>query len=129
MNRALLVGINEYQGSPLAGCVNDVTSMAAVLSGRCGFAKDDIRLLVDSRATTEGIRERLQWLVKGVVPGDRILFHFSGHGIQTASRDRVSAEVDGLDEAICPVDFDWTDKHMIRDKEFAQIFAAVPPGV
>lgn len=38
-------------------------------------------------------------------------------------------EVDGLDEAICPYDFDWTDAHTIRDKDFNSIFACIPKGV
>jgi len=38
-------------------------------------------------------------------------------------------ELDGKDEVICPVDFDWTDHHMIRDKEFDKLFSGVPAGV
>jgi len=129
MDRALLVGINAYPGAALSGCVNDVESMSQVLNEHCGFAKDDIRWLVDARATTDAIRERLQWLVKGVVRGDRVVFHYSGHGAQVATRSKITAEVDGLDEVICPVDFDWTDNHLIRDKELRDIFSVVPPGV
>jgi metacaspase-1 len=128
MNRALLVGINKYPGSPLTGCVNDVTDMADFLVDRCGFASREIRLLTDSRSTTEAIRSRLKWLVKDAKKGDRLLFHYSGHGAQVATRDKAD-EVDGLDEVICPVDFDWTDNHMIRDKDFAEVFRKVPPGV
>jgi len=35
--------------------------------------------------------------------------------------------LDGLDEVICPVDFDET--HLIRDKDFARYFSRVPKGV
>ena len=38
-------------------------------------------------------------------------------------------EVDGLDEVICPVDFDWSERHLIRDKQFHKMFANVPAGV
>ena len=62
-NRALLVGINAYPGQPLRGCVNDVSDMAKFLVEKCQFASDDIRLLVDARATTEGIYDRLGWLL------------------------------------------------------------------
>jgi metacaspase-1 len=128
MNRALLVGINTYPGSPLAGCVNDVTDMAQFLVDRCGFQKREVRLLCDRRATTAAIRKRLEWLVKGAKSGDRLFFHYSGHGAQAATRDD-TGEVDHLDEVICPVDFDWSDECMIRDDEFAKIFSQVPAGV
>jgi hypothetical protein len=128
MNRALLVGINKYPGQPLNGCVNDVQDMANFLVSRCEFAMDDIRLLVDERATKDAIVERLHWLLTGVKAGDRILFHYSGHGAQVPTRNP-EGEVDGLDEVICPVDFDWSDTHLIRDKEFNELFSALPQGV
>jgi hypothetical protein len=128
MDRALLVGINAYPGAPLAGCLNDVTDMATFLTSKCGFAADSIRLLTDSRATTQAIVERLYWLLDGLTPGDRILFHYSGHGTQIALRDE-SGAVDRMDDAICPVDFDWTEANMISGLQFKHIFAAVPKGV
>lgn len=128
MNRALLVGINKYPTQPLYGCVNDVIDMSNFLVEYCNFKMDEIRLLVDERATKEAIMERLGWLLTGVKSGDRILFHFSGHGLQLPTRNP-QGEVDGLDEAICPVDFDWTDPRTIRDKDFNKIFSAIPSGV
>lgn len=127
MDRALLVGINAYPSAPLSGCINDVTDMATHLVNHCGFSEGSIRLLCDGRATTTELRARLNWLVAAARPGDRLFFHYSGHGVQVATRTPWG-EVDGLDEAICPVDFDWSDERMIRDKEFNQIFANVPPG-
>jgi len=128
MNKALLVGINKYPGNELNGCINDVQDMANFLTAKCNFTHSDIRLLTDARATTQGIRERLSWLLDGLKAGDRAFFHYSGHGAQVATRNP-KAEVDGLDEVICPVDFDWSDAHMIRDKEFNKLFASVPAGV
>lgn len=128
MDRALLVGINKYPGAPLNGCVNDITDMAKFLNVKCGFAMNSIRLLTDGRATRAAIAERLNWLVTGVRPGDRLLFHYSGHGAQMPTRNP-AAEVDRLDEVICPVDFDWSDEHAIRDKDFYKIFSTVPEGV
>ncbi len=128
MNRALLVGINAYPDSPLRGCVNDVEDMSDFLVGKCGFVEREIRLLTDKRATTGAILERLLWLIKGARAGDRLFFHYSGHGVQLTTRDS-SGEVDGLDEAVCPFDFDWSDEHAIRDKDFARLFKAVPAGV
>jgi hypothetical protein len=128
IDKALLVGINAYPGAPLQGCVNDVNNMAGLLVKKYKFPAENVRLLCDKRATTAAIRERLHWLVSDLKPGSRVLFHYSGHGAQTATRAH-SGEVDGLDEVICPVDFDWSDAHMIRDKEFYEIFKAVPADV
>ncbi|MEI6205517.1 MAG: caspase family protein [Desulfuromonadales bacterium] len=128
MDRALLVGINKYPGCPLYGCVNDITDMAGFLKETCGFQMNNIRLLTDARATKAAIVERLNLLVNGARPGDRLLFHYSGHGAQMSTRNP-AAEVDKLDEVICPVDFDWSDERAIRDKDFYRIFATVPQGV
>ncbi len=128
MDRALLVGIIKYPGNALYGCVNDITDMANFLKDKCGFAMNSIRLLTDARATKAAIVERLNLLVNGARPGDRLVFHYSGHGAQMPTRNP-AAEVDKLDEVICPVDFDWSDEHAIRDKDFYKIFATVPDGV
>lgn len=127
-DRALLVGINDYPAAPLRGCVNDVNDVAEFLVNRGRFKESAIRLLTDARATASAITERLQWLVKDATPGDRLLFHYSGHGVQLPTRDP-NGELDGLDEAICPVDFDWTTQRALRDKDFIRLFRPVPKGV
>lgn len=127
MNRALLVGINAYPGNELHGCVNDVTDMAEFLVSHAGFEESDIRLLTDGRATTSAILTRLEWLTSGVKRGDRIVFHYSGHGAQFPVREK--GKVTRVDECICPVDFDWTEEHAIRDKQFHDLFSKVPAGV
>ncbi len=128
MNRALLVGINAYPGNELNGCVNDVTDMADFLVSHSSFDEDEIRLITDARATTNAIQDRLNWLLTGAKPGDRIVFHYSGHGAQFPVRD-ASGHVSRVDECICPVDFDWTEQHAIRDKQFNDLFSKVPKGV
>ena len=127
-DKAVLIGINKYPGAPLNGCVNDITDMAAYLTSKCNFNPKTIRMLTDGRATTSEILVRINWLVSDLKAGDRIFLHYSGHGAQVATRD-ATGEVDGLDEVICPVDFDWSDEHMIRDKQFHEIFAKIPAGV
>lgn len=126
-DRALLVGINAYPGCPLSGCVNDILMVADLLVSKYKFSHDSIIMLADGRATTGAILERLRWLA-GVQPGDRCYFHYSGHGTQVASHN-FKIEIDGLDEAICPVDFDWTEQHMITDKQLFEVFEQVPDGV
>ncbi len=132
VKKALLVGIN-YPGTPneLRGCVNDVIAMSQLLAEQYGFTDpNNRRMLTDSSATTKNILERLVWLVDGAQPGDVLVFHYSGHGAQTVNRDydELSVESDGLDELICPVDFDWRG-NMITDDHLNSIFSRVPSGV
>jgi hypothetical protein len=125
MNRAFLVGINAYPGQPLNGCVNDVNDMADFLVKNCGFQPSDIRLLVDSRATTDNIKERLSWLTSGAAKGDRLLFHYSGHGALFPERDN-NGDIVAVHDCICPVDFDWTREHALFDDDLRAIIDVVP---
>lgn len=128
-NRALLVGINKYKipGADLNGCVNDVTNVRDILLKHFGFTVKEIRVVVDDRATKRAIMERLKWLVKGAKAGDRLLFHYSGHGSQIRDRDGDELK-DQMDEIICPHDMDW-DGTFITDDELGEIFSALPKGV
>ncbi|MDX9785214.1 MAG: caspase family protein [Desulfobacterales bacterium] len=120
-NKALLVGVNRYKLSraDLQGCLNDVTNVRDVLLKYFGFTVKQIRVLADGRATKKAILHRLDWLVKDAKSGDRLLFHFSGHGSQIRDRDGDELK-DGLDEIICPHDMDWDgiDTHLSTDRLF-----------
>lgn len=127
-NRALLVGINAYPNAPLQGCINDVTDMAQFIEEVLDFQKEDIHLLTDGRATKKEIVAHLEQLIQDVGPGDRILFHYSGHGTTLTLRDTHGA-VSTVHDAICPVDFDFTPEHAVTDKEFRALFQNIPKGV
>ena len=103
-NRALLVGINAYPSSPLRGCINDVNDIAKLLIEKCLFHQTEIRFLTEGQATASAIRDALSsWLVQAASSGDRLLFHFSGHGSILPGHD------DKVHNVICPVDFDFTE--------------------
>ena len=40
-----------------------------------------------------------------------------------------SLEKDGLDEVICPYDFNGLNETILRDKDFARLFVGIPKGV
>jgi len=127
--RAVMVGINDYRGiSDLRGCVNDVTNMRDVLRTYLGFKNTDIRVATDSRATKAGILTRLNWLVSGAKAGDFLVFHYSGHGSQIRDRGEQDELEDGMDELICPHDFDWNGSY-ITDDDLNAIFKTLPKGV
>jgi len=127
--RALLVGINKYKipGADLNGCVNDVTNVRDILLKYFSFSVKEIRLVVDERATKKGIMKRLNWLAKNAKPGDRVLFHFSGHGSQIRDRDGDELK-DNLDEILCPHDMDWDGTYIVDD-ELQEFFGSLPKGV
>jgi hypothetical protein len=127
-DRAVLVGINRYQmaNSDLSGCVNDVTNIRDSLIKFFGFEAEDMRVVTDERATKKNIVERLKWLVKGAKAGDRLVFHFSGHGSQVRDRDGDELK-DKLDEILCPHDMDWDGTYLVDD-ELRKLFAGLPKG-
>ena len=140
MKKALIVGIN-YVGTDhqLNGCVNDALLWKKTFSTHFGFTDaNNIKMLLDSAATTMGIWQGLQWLIDGAKPGDVLVFCYSGHGTQIPTSDYagdlpfeasdVTDEDDGLFEAICPVDLDW-EKRIIIDKNFWHLFSKLPAGV
>lgn len=124
--RALLIGINDYPdpANRLEGCVNDVFLMSSVLQ-ECRFDAEDIRVVLDQRATAASILERLHWLLDGVQPGDERVLFYSGHGAQMPAYG-VSDEVDHLDECLVPHDFDWTPQRAITDKQFLGLYSQLP---
>ena len=127
--RALLVGINDYPGTQndLQGCVNDITNVYDVLVKYFGFVSADITLLQDKRARRSAILASLGKLVAASSPGDRLVFHYSGHGSQV--RDTEGDELaDGMDEILCPYDFDWGGT-FVKDDDLAAILGKLPKGV
>lgn len=100
MKKALCVGINNYPGTSndLQGCVNDANDWSAILTG-FGF---ETSIIVDTEATRQNIKTKLNELVSSAGEGDVIVFTYSGHGTQVI--DFSSDEGDTYDEAIYVVD-------------------------
>jgi len=123
--KALLVGINKYRpdlNANLRGCVNDVDHMREILVNMFGFDPENIRVIVDERATFQGIMERLNWLLTDSRKGDELVFEYSAHGSQI--RDRNGDELDDhLDEILCPYDLDWNNP--FTDDILAKLFKKV----
>jgi|CXWL01.1.fsa_nt_gi hypothetical protein len=124
--RALLIGINEYPNEKdrLEGCVNDVFLMSSVLQ-ECGFDPESIRVCLNDRATTQGMLERLAWLLDDPRPGDERLFYYSGHGARLPSYG-ADGEPDHHLEALVPWDFDWTPQRAITDEQIHQLYSQLP---
>lgn len=67
--------------------------------------------------TKRNIRKAMRWLVEGNRSKDSLVFHFSGHGSQ--QKDYNGDEIDGQDEALCPLDHETEGK--IIDDEINRI--------
>jgi metacaspase-1 len=129
--RAVLVGVDEYEHPDipsLRGCVNDVWLVRWVLKTRLSVSNEDIRVLVNRRATKSNIVERVAAALRLSQPGDVVVFYFSGHGSQI--RDREGDELtDRLDELICPFDMDWDKRSYLVDDDIDELAHVLPPGV
>lgn len=128
-NRALLVGINNYpaESMRLEGCVNDVYLMSSALQDS-GFKAEDIRIVLDERATAGAVLERLDWLLAGAEPEDNRVFYYSGHGAQLPSYG-LGDRIDRMDEALVTYDFDWDREDLITDDRFYHLYSQLPYGL
>jgi hypothetical protein len=86
--RALVVGVDAYREldatgrpyfTPLAGSANDAHLLAELLKRRGGGASQDVRVLIDAEANTDGFFGALNDLIEASRCGDFVLLHFSGH--------------------------------------------------
>ena len=127
---ALLVGIDRYApGSglgELAGAVNDVRAVRAMLEGRFDFLPEDILVLENEQAGHEAlVRAFHGWLIERAGPDTEVLFWFSGHGSTVPDE---GDEVDGRDETMLA----WDSRAEGRrgsfdlvDDEFQALLAAL----
>lgn len=120
---ALCVGIDAYPAAEhqLAGCVNDARNWERALAAM-GF---ETRLLLDSDANRATLERELNRLIGESRSGDVIVFQYAGHG--TKVPDLNGDEDDGIDEALCPVDF--ASGALYIDDDISEIFARIPDGV
>ncbi|TVU46780.1 hypothetical protein EJB05_06341, partial [Eragrostis curvula] len=103
--RALLVGVS-YSGTAyeLKGTVNDVKEMRRLLRDSFGFPDGCILELTEKESdpwrvpTRENLLLAMRWLVAGCASGDSLKLDFNDD------------EVDGYNEALCPVDFERSGK-------------------
>lgn len=121
---AVVVGVSDYVGTAndLGYCDDDAKDIRNMLLTDPRWDTANIQLLLDSQATRANIQTALANMA-AVADGDDIcLFSFSGHG--TTGADVAPAdEIDGLDEYICPHDF-----NNIRDDELGDWLAAIHPS-
>lgn len=114
--------------------------MSRLLQEQFGYRPEDITILTDAKSsdrlpTRENIIASMRELVRDAEPGDRLVFHFSGHGSQVLAPPDHTEEIDGWDEVLLPCDvqaYPDSDKvtNYILDDEVKQILVdPLPAGV
>lgn len=123
VNRALLVGIDEYEvpGNRLNSCVKDTYAFRDLLE-QSDFSDDDceIRMLHDEDATLENVRDGLDWLLADVGAEDRSVFFQSSHGHRYESEDRPGTFIEVL---VC-----YDRDQYLEDTELVERSRQVAPG-
>lgn len=131
--RAVLCGVT-YKGHKrkLEASIHNVKSMQQLLVNKLGFPNASILILTEEESddkripTKRNIQMALKWLIQGCQSGDSLMFYYAGHGSQVPDED--GDEVDGYDEALCPLDYKVAGV-IIDDEINAAIVAPLPHGV
>lgn len=100
---ALLVGVENYPGGEearLVGCLLDVQLFGSSLLDKHGFARDNVFVAADEKATRAGILSALEQMLARVKRGDLFVLYYTGHG--TLFPDQLS-EVRDEAQVITPV--------------------------
>ncbi|KAK2360347.1 metacaspase-1 [Trifolium repens] len=132
--KAVIVGISyKFSRHELKGCINDAKCMRYLLINKYTFPESSIVMLTEEEdphgpkfPNKQNIRMAMFWLTQGSVPGDSLVFHYSGHGSQ--QRNYSGDEADGFDETICPLDFE-TQGMIVDDEINATLVRPLPHGV
>ncbi len=132
--RALLVGIGDYPTSsgpgfaPLEGPPNDVQLFRNWLVNHVEVPEDQVLLLRDADATSQGIQQAFRrHLIQECQPDDVAVFFFAGHGTQLDEVGPETDEPDNQDEALVTYDFSAQDTATwLTDDIIHNLLKAVP---
>jgi len=131
--RAFVVGIDYVgvAGLTLGGCVNDAVLMRDFLASKY----PTVRMCVDrdvlptadgGQPTRASIFAGLAWLLDGAHAGDRLFWHYSGHGSHVP--DANGDEPDGRDECLVPLDVRRSG-YIVDDALNSLVVRRMRPGV
>ena len=130
---AVVIGIADYSGTEydLWHPDEDAIEMQQALIEDYGFPEDNIKVLIDRRATARAILKAIDWLAKSEDADSTVAFVFCGHGFQVADSEGWDndIELDAIDEGIVSYDMFGITDGQLREKfsafeteKFALIF-------
>ncbi len=122
---ALLIGINEYELSPLQQCVNDVSKFEEYLNTLGNvYSSISINTLTDKKATKENIVNSISTFLGKANDDDVAFLYYSGHGTLEESAGRFSDTHTGSIEClVCYTRNSNTDNFLLADKELRYLFS------
>jgi len=96
---AIIIGISDYPGTAydLQYCDDDAEDMYLALTTRYGYSASNIYKLENMDASFDAIHNAINNIESLEVPGDEVVFFFSGHG---ANGVAVDGDKERVDEAI-----------------------------
>ncbi|GAA4919125.1 caspase family protein [Streptomyces coeruleoprunus] len=120
---ALFVGIDDYPGEPLRGCLNDVRAAENWLRRQSG-PDPDIRTLHDAQATRAAVIDGITGHLGRGGPGDTALLWFSGHGTERPTDD--PREATGMCQAlVCHDSLHLGGQPLLQDTELGALLDAI----
>lgn len=81
-NLALIMGISEYERSPLSGIYKDIDN-AKKFAQSMSIPEKNIYIFKDKQLDFDGLNQTLDKFSKSINSGDRVFIYFSGHGTNT----------------------------------------------
>src|SRR6185295_6268674 len=109
----LVVGISEYQDPNIptlrfTGADAQAFYNQLVAPEHSGFPPDNVRLLINEKATRRNIEKAVSgWLFQNATPDSTVVVFFAGHGGQES--DKTGDERDGISKYLLPWDCDRDD--------------------
>ncbi|WP_210584749.1 caspase family protein [Streptomyces sp. GESEQ-35] len=120
---ALFVGIDDYPGKPLHGCVNDAREAESWLRRQSG-PPPVVRTLYDDRAGRAAVLAGIEGHLGSAGPGDTALLWFSGHGSERPTDD--PREATGWSQAlVCHDSLDEGGQALLLDSELGALLDGI----
>ncbi len=123
---ALLIGINDYELSPLYQCVNDVYKIETYLQTLQDHYQDiSIKKLIDNEATKATIITHIQDFLAGANNDDVVFLYYSGHGgLEEASNRFSDAYTNQIECMVCYHQQESENSDfLLADKELRYLFS------
>lgn len=120
---ALFVGIDDYPGKPLRGCVNDARAAESWLRSRHPTART--RTLHDAQATRAGVLAGIRDHLGQARPGDTALFWYCGHGSRRPDADPRAAATGWSEALVCHDSLYAGGQPLLRDTELGALLDGI----